>query len=88
MSVRRQINRYRKEPSGYDYNVVLKKAKAFYRSSECFEIYPYRSPSDTKTLYTAFSETLGGFKRPKGTRIYKFDRSIKRWVEITEQKKE
>ena len=82
MSVRRRINRYRTEPSGYDYNEVLRKSKAFYRCSEYFEIHPYKI--DGEIIYSASSKTIG-FKIGEGTRIYKFNREIKRWQEITEQ---
>lgn len=83
MSVRRRINRYRTEPSGYDYNEVLKKSKAFYRSSEYFEIHPIKIGG--QIIYSASSKTIG-FKIGEGTRMYMFDRKIKRWQEITEQK--
>lgn len=86
MGARSTHNRARTTPNGYDYNDVLKRGKVFHRNSfnGVFEMQPYQG-KDGVILWTAESETLPPFTRPKGTRIYKFDRSRKRWVEITEQ---
>lgn len=86
MGVRRTHNRARTTPNGYDYNDVLKRGKVFHRNSfnGVFEMQPYQR-KDGVILWTAESETLPPFTRPKGTRIYKFDLSRKRWIEITEQ---
>lgn len=84
MGARREINRYRTTPSGYDYNDVLRRGKAFHRNSfnGIFEMMPYTSPSDGRTLWSAEFETLPPFKKPDGTRTYKFDETRKRWIEI------
>lgn len=85
MSVRKTHNRARTTPSGYDYDDVLKRGKVFHRNSYngIFEMTPYEGKNGT--LWTAESETLPPFTRPKGTRVYKFDNTKRRWVEITEQ---
>lgn len=86
MGARSTHNRVRTTPSGYDYNDVLKRGKAFHKNAYngIFEMQPY-SGKDGNILWTAESETLPPFTRPNGTRIYKFDLSRKRWIEITEQ---
>lgn len=81
MSVRRRINRHRSEPCGYDYADVLKKGKAFHRISEEFEMSPFEASKGT--MWMACSRTTPPFKPSEGTRIYKFDRSQKKWIEIT-----
>lgn len=81
MAVRRQINRYRTAPNGYDYDEVLKKGKAFYRTSEEFEMSPYKG-NDGKILWTAEHTTLPTFKPAEGTRRYKFNRDRKKWEEV------
>lgn len=85
MGVRHTHNRTSTTPSGYDYDDVLKRGKAFHRNSShgIFEMTPYAGKKGT--LWMAESETLPPFTRAKGTRIYKFDTTKKRWVEITEQ---
>lgn len=85
MGARRTINRYRTEPSGYDYEEVLKKGKIFHRNSVngIFEMTPYKG-IDNRIFWVAESETLPPFKRAEGVRIYKFDNVKKRWVEIIE----
>lgn len=87
MAVRRRINRYRHEPSGYDYKEVLKKAKAFFRASEKFEMQPFDSTitGENRIMWMATSETLPPFKPSKGTRFYRFNRKKKRWEEIIKE---
>lgn len=83
MSARHTHNRARTTPYGYDYNDVLKRGKIFHRNSYdgIFEMQPYETAHGT--MWTAESETLKPFKRPIGTRVYKFDNQKHRWVEIT-----
>ena len=83
MGARREINRYRTTPSGYDYNDVLRRGKAFHRDSpDGFEMTPYTSPSDGRTLWSAEFVTKPPFKKPDGTRTYQFDEARMRWIEI------
>lgn len=85
MGARRTINRYRIEPSGYDFAEVLKKGKVFHRNAYngVFEMTPYKG-IDERTFWTAHTETLPPFKKPDGTRTYKFDKERGRWFEIIE----
>lgn len=85
MGVRRTINRYRETPSGYKYDDVLKRGKAFHRNSLIFEMVPFNGDHSKAILWTAEFQILPPFKRPEGTRTYKFDIKRKRWIEITEQ---
>ena len=83
MGVRRTINRYRTTPSGYDYDDVLRRGKAFHRNNlDGFEMVPSTSPYSGKTLWFAEFPTKPPFKKPDGTRTYQFDNARKRWVEI------
>lgn len=81
MAVRRQCNRYRTTPIGYDYDEVLKKGKAFHRISGEFEMQPFESASG-KVMWSAESTTLPTFNAPKGTRKYRFNNSNRRWEEV------
>lgn len=83
MGARRTINRYRTTPSGYDYNDVLRRGKAFHRNNlNGFEMTPYTSPYTGKTLWFAERVTMPPFKKPAGARTYQFDKARKRWIEI------
>lgn len=83
MGARRTINRYRITPSGYDYNDVLKRGKAFYCNSlDGFEMVPYTNPYSEETWWFAEFPTKPPFKKPNGTRTYQFDNARKRWIEI------
>ncbi len=86
MGVRKTHNRAKTTPSGYNYDDVLKRGKVFHRNSYngIFEMQPYGG-KDGVILWTAERETHPPFTRPKGTRVYKFDNTKRRWVEITEQ---
>lgn len=82
MGVRRTINRYRTTPIGYDYNDVLRRGKAFHRNNlNGFEMVPCRA-RDGRVLWSAEFTTKPPFKKPDGTRTYKFDNTRKRWIEI------
>lgn len=74
MAVRRQCNRYKSEPYGLNFQTVLKKAKAFYRSVGVFEIYQTSSGQ-----WHASRETLEPFIKHEGTITYKFDG---KWSEV------
>ena len=52
MAVRKQYNRYKTEPSGKDFEEVLKKAKTFFRNTGRFEIAPFGG------VYTTTGETV------------------------------
>lgn len=82
MSARGHRNRYRTEPSGYDYNEVLKKGKVFHRASEKFEMSPYKGKYDDRVFWTATTITLPPFKPAEGTRRYIFNIDRKCWEEI------
>jgi hypothetical protein len=74
MAVRRQINRYKTAPSGYDYKDVLQKGKRFYTIGslhETFEMNPYETQEHT--LWTANSVTLECYTKPQGTRTYSWN---------------
>lgn len=88
MSARKHINRYRTEPSGYDYNEVLKKGKTFHRASGIFDMSPYKGKYDDRVLWTATRHSLPPFKPSEGTRRYKFNIDRKRWEEIPIQAEE
>lgn len=76
------INRYRTTPIGYDYNDVLRRGKAFHRNNlNGFEMVPCRA-RDGRVLWSAEFTTKPPFKKPDGTRTYKFDNTRKRWIEI------
>ena len=82
MGVRRTINRYRTTPSGYDYDDVLRRGKAFHRNNlDGFEMVPSVSRSGNVLWFAEFV-TKPPFKKPDGTRTYKFDNTRRRWVEI------
>lgn len=81
MGARRTINRYRTEPSGYDFIAVLKKSKAFYRASNFFELSPFPD-KDGRVFWQSGTETLYPLKRPHGTRCYRFNKTHKRWEEV------
>lgn len=85
MGVRRTINRYRETPSGHDYDDVLKRGKVFYRDCGVFEMVPFRNKDNKVVRWSAESGIIQPFKRPEGTRVYRFDFIRKRWIEITEQ---
>lgn len=80
MSARRQINRYRTTPSGYDYADVLKRGKRFYTHGNAhsdFEMQPFTSGN--RVLWFAETPTLSTFTPPKGTIFVHW--SGKRWEE-------
>lgn len=81
MAVRKQTNRYRVSPSGYDYEEVLSKAKRFYRAAEVFEMYPYITTGN-EVFWSANSVSLPGVVPEKGTRRYCFNKQRKRWEEV------
>lgn len=82
MGVRRSINRYRTTPSGYDYNDVLRRGKAFHRNNfNGFEMVPCHA-RDGRVLWSAEFTTKPPFKKPEGSRTYEFDEARKHWVEI------
>lgn len=82
MGARRSINRYRTTPSGYDYNDVLRRGKAFYRNNVYgFEMVPFVT-RDGRVLWSAENVTLPPFKKHDGARTYQFDKARKHWVEI------
>lgn len=82
MGVRRTINRYRTTPSGYDYDDVLRRGKAFHRNNiNGFEMVPFDT-SDGRVRWYAEFVTKPPFKKHDGTRTYQFDNARKRWVEI------
>lgn len=80
MGVRRQINRYRTTPGGYDFLEVLKKGKAFHRASGRFEMVPFETPKGE--WWSAESPTLPTFEPHKGTKRYRFNEERKRWEEV------
>lgn len=82
MGVRRTINRYRTTPSGFDYDDVLRRGKAFHRNNlDGFEMVP-NGTIEGRVLWSAEFVTMPPFKKPDGTRTYQFDNARKRWVEI------
>lgn len=82
MGVRRTINRYRTTPSGFDYDDVLRRGKAFHRNNiDGFEMVPHVCSSG-RVMWSAEFITKPTFKKHDGTRTYQFDRVRKRWVEI------
>lgn len=82
MGARRTINRYRTTPSGYDYDDVLRRGKAFHRDNfDGFEMVPFVCYSG-RVLWSAEFITKPPFKKPDGTRTYQFDKARKHWVEI------
>ena len=74
MSVRKQHNRYRTEPFGTDFNDVVKRAKAFYKSG-VFGICQYGN------VYSTFTPSIV-FKDPDETIYYKYIEGAKRgkWI--------
>lgn len=62
MSARKQINRYKTEPSGADFDDVAKRAKAFFKDGE-FCIWKYREIWNT-------SRPAIGFANPQGAVVY------------------
>lgn len=82
MGARRTINRYRTTASGYDYDDVLRRGKAFHRNNlDGFEMVPFDT-SDGRVQWSAEFITKLPFKKPDGTRTYQFDEARKRWIEI------
>lgn len=82
MGARRTINRYRTIPSGYDYDDVLRRGKAFHRNNlDGFEMVPFDT-SDGRVLWSAEFVTMPPFKKHDGARTYQFDKTRKHWVEI------
>ena len=80
MAVRRQCNRYRTEPSGYDYKDVLKRGKAFFTYNghhEPFEMTDYLGDG----FWMAHTRTHKPFKVHEGTILVKWNRDKKRWEE-------
>lgn len=80
MGVRRTINRVKQSPSGYDFNEVLKKAKAFFRGYGQFEMQPFETSSGVR--WHAEYPTLPPLQPHKGTVRYKFNIERKRWEEV------
>ena len=73
MAVRRQINRYRTEPYGEDFDSVLKRAKRFFTIGdlhEPFMMFEYRG------AWNAFSLPAWG-SLPQGAIVYRWNG--KRW---------
>lgn len=85
MGARRTINHYRETPSGHNYDDVLKRGKVFYRDYGIFEMVPFRNKENEIMRWSAEGIIFSQFKRPEGTRVYRFDFIRKRWIEITEQ---
>lgn len=87
MSVRRQINRYRTSPSGYDYMDVLRRGKRFFTGTGGahydFEITPFLSPGSDKVLWTADYPSPSPFTSPKGTVSVRWDGM--RWTETQKE---
>lgn len=83
MAVRKQCNRYRTEPHGYDYKEVLKKGKAFYTYNGYWEGITH-DPFEMSCydgLWIAHKRTLPGFRIKEGTIIVEWDIDKKRWYE-------
>lgn len=76
MSVRRQTNRYRTTPTGYDYADVLKRGKRFHGHDD-FEMQP--TTFGDRTIWAAEARTLPRFSVPKGTICVHWNG--KRWEE-------
>lgn len=81
--VRRAINRYKTPPSGYEYDEVLKKGKAFYRNNLEFIMAPFTSKNGECVLWSAETPPVPPFTLPSGARKYKFNTASRRWEEIT-----
>lgn len=72
MSVRRQINRYKTEPFGRDFDEVLKKAKRFHNASRTFMMVEYLG------VWTAAASLEGLTGAPKDA-IY-YHKEGNKWV--------
>lgn len=74
MAIRKQHNRYRTEPFGTDFDSVVKRAKAFYKSG-VFGIWQYGDVWNTFRASTVF-------KDPDDTIYYKYIKGAKRgkWI--------